>query len=132
MTPISSRLALSIVPCYIWNVRRDTTRYYHCSPTPGLRGLKPGTPQYFGKPYLVYMTTSLPMALFYGIQNFEYTYGYRKTGQLYFAEYFPDTLQTLYAGKSASLYLYAPENATSTFHHVPSAYWSGDRFLPLP
>jgi len=60
------------------------------------------------------MTTSLPMALFYGIRNFEYTYGYHKTGQLYFAEYFPDALQTLYARKSASLYLCAPENATPT------------------
>ena len=54
------------------------------------------------------------MALFYGIRNFEYTYGYRKTGQLYFVEYFPDTLETLYAGKSAGLYLCAPENAPST------------------
>ena len=51
------------------------------------------------------MTKSLPMALFYGIRNFEYAYGYRKTGQIYFAEYFPDALETLYAVKTASLYL---------------------------
>lgn len=88
--------------------------YYHCSPTPGLRRLEPGTPRHFDKPSYVYMTTSLPMALFYGIRNFEYTYGYRKTGQLYYAEYFPDALRELYAGKSASLYLCAPGAVTTT------------------
>lgn len=88
--------------------------YYHCSPTAGLHRLEPGTPRHFDKPSYVYMTTSLPMALFYGIRNFEYTYGYRKTGQLYYAEYFPDALRALYAGKSASLYLCAPEITAST------------------
>ena len=33
-----------------------------------------------------------------GYHNLAHTYGYRKTGRFYFAEYFPDALQTLYAG----------------------------------
>ncbi len=32
---------------------------YHCSPTPGLKTLRPGVTQYFGKP----RAAGLPMAL---------------------------------------------------------------------
>ena len=78
--------------------------YYHCSPVSGLTELLPHKPQHFDKDALVYMTTSLPMALMYGIRNFEYTYGYTKDGQIYYEEYFPDALRILYGGKSASLY----------------------------
>lgn len=60
------------------------------------------------------MTTSLPMALFYSIRNFEYTYGYTKDGQIYYEEYFPDALRILYAGKSAHLYICAPEDTQPT------------------
>ncbi len=74
--------------------------YYHCSPTPGITLLKP---QRF-----VYLTTSLPMSLMYGIKNFEYSYGYTRDGQIYFEEYFPDALRSLYGGKKASLYICAP------------------------
>ena len=83
--------------------------YYHCSPISGLVKLEPGKPEAFDKPARVYMTTLLPMALMYSVRNFEYTYGYTKTGQIYYEEYFPDALETLYRGKSASLYLCAPE-----------------------
>ena len=88
--------------------------YYHCSPTPGLTILQPRTPEHFQKPGGVYLTTSLPMALFYGIRHFEYTYGYTKAGQLYFEEYFPNALAELYRGKSASLYLCEPTAVEAT------------------
>lgn len=83
--------------------------YYHCSPVSGLTELLPHRPQHFDKDALVYMTTSLPMALMYGIRNFEYAYGYTKDGRIYYEEYFPDALRILYAGKSASLYECAPQ-----------------------
>ena len=87
---------------------------YHCSPTPGLTMLEPRKPESFEKPAAVYLTTSLPMALMYGIRNYEYTYGYTKEGQIYFSEYFPNALKILYQGKSASLYQCAPENTEPT------------------
>ncbi len=88
--------------------------HYHCSPTSGIRILEPKTPSSFEKPQGVYLTTLLPMALMYGIQNYEYTYGYTKEGQIYLDEYFKDALSVLYKGKSASLYLCAPESTAST------------------
>lgn len=88
--------------------------YYHCSPTSGLTVLEPRNPKSFEKPAMVYMTTLLPMALMYSVQNYEYTYGYTKEGQIYFEEYFPNALETLYRGKSASLYLCDPENTENT------------------
>ncbi len=88
--------------------------YYHCSPAPGLQILEPRKPKAFAKPKGVYLTTSLPMALMYGIRNYEYTYGYTKAGQIYLEEYFPDALRILYRGKSASLYLCAPERTVPT------------------
>lgn len=88
--------------------------YYHCSPTPGLTVLQPRKPEVFQKPAYVYMTTSLPMALMYGVRNFEYTYGYTKAGQIYLEEYFPNALELLYRGRAASLYLCAPEKTACT------------------
>lgn len=88
--------------------------YYHCSPTAGLTVLEPRKPESFEKPAHVYMTTSLPMALMYGIRNFEYTYGYTREGQIYFEEYFPNALEVLYRGKSASLYLCDPRQTSAT------------------
>lgn len=82
--------------------------YYHCSPTGGLTVLQPRKPAFSEKPERVYMTTLLPMALIYGVQNYEYTYGYTKEGQIFLDEYFPDALEVLYRGKSASLYECAP------------------------
>lgn len=88
--------------------------YYHCSPTGGLTILKPQKPKIFEKPPAVYMTTLLPMALMYGIRNYEYSYGYTKSGQIYFDEYFPDALKILYLGKRASLYLCDPKSTSLT------------------
>ena len=88
--------------------------YYHCSPTVGLKTLEPRKPDSFQKPKCVYMTTLLPMALMYGVRNFEYTYGYTKEGQIHFDEYFPNALEILYRGKSASLYRCAPGNVNTT------------------
>ncbi len=88
--------------------------YYHCSPTAGLKILEPRKPVAFEKPPRVYLTTLLPMALMYAVRNYEYTYGYTKEGQIYFEEYFPDELEILYRGKSASLYICDPENIEST------------------
>lgn len=89
-------------------------KYYHCSPVHGLKVLKPGIPTNFDKPARVYLTTLLPMALMYGVRNFEYTYGYTKNGQIYYEEYFPNALKILYEGKSASLYICTPDSAETT------------------
>ena len=59
------------------------------------------------------MTTLLPMALMYSIQNYEYTYGYRE-GQIHLDEYFPNALEILYRGKCASLYICRPEQTETT------------------
>ncbi len=87
--------------------------FYHCSPISGLTHLEPRKPVSFDKPARVYMTTLLPMALMYSIRNYEYTYGYRD-GQIHFDEYFPGELELLYRGKSASLYVCAPEHTETT------------------
>ena len=88
--------------------------YYHCSPCSGLTVLKPKKPMRFDKPTRVYLTTLLPMALMYAVKNYEYTYGYNKDGKIYFYESFPNALEILYRGKSASLYLCAPESTSPT------------------
>lgn len=88
--------------------------YYHCSPTSGLTMLEPREPELFGKPARVYLTTLLPMALMYTVRNYEYSYGYTNEGQIYFDEYFPNALEILYRGKSASLYLCNPESTEPT------------------
>lgn len=88
--------------------------YYHCSPTAGLKVLEPRKPESFEKPARVYLTTLLPMALMYSVRNYEYTYGYTREGQIYLEEYFPNALEILYRGKSASLYVCDPENTEPT------------------
>lgn len=98
--------------------------YYHCSPTHGLKMLEPGVPRSFDKPAGVYLTTSLPMALMYGVRNFEYTYGYTREGQIYYEEYFPGALETLYRGKTASLYICAPKEVANTA--IPNEAVSSD------
>lgn len=101
--------------------------YYHCSPTPGLTMLQPGQPAFSEKPRSVYLTTLLPMALMYGVRNYEYTYGYTKDGQIYFEEYFPNALEILYSGKRASLYVCDPKETTAT--KIPNEAVSAD---PVP
>ena len=59
---------------------------YHCSPTAGLKILQPSVTKYFGKPRQVCLTASVPMALFYGVKHFEYTYGYTREGKIYYEE----------------------------------------------
>lgn len=98
--------------------------YYHCSPVGGLKLLEPRKPEAFHKPARVYMTTLLPMALMYGIQNYEYTYGYTKEGQIYLEEYFPDALDVLYRGKTASLYQCSPGTVETTA--IPNEAVSAD------
>lgn len=88
--------------------------FYHCSPVSGLTVIQPGKPRTFDKPAKVYMTTLLPMALMYSVKNYEYTYGYTKEGIIYLSEYFPNALEILYRGKSASVYLCDPECTEST------------------
>ena len=90
-----------------------TVTFYHCSPVSGLKVLEPRKPESFDKPARVYMTTLLPMALMYSIRNYEYTYGYMD-GQIHLDEYFPNALEILYRGKSASLYLCDPASTEST------------------
>ena len=68
---------------------------YHASPTAGLTVLRPSVTEFFGKPKQVCLTALKPMALLYGVRHFEYTYGYRKDGGLYYQEYFPGALEEL-------------------------------------
>lgn len=82
--------------------------YYHGSPTGGLTMLRPGKPDHFDKPRGVYLTSLYPMALQYGIRNFEYTYGYTRDKRLYFEEYFPNALEELYGGKRGVVYVCSP------------------------
>ncbi len=82
----------------------DSQLLYHCSPVSGLRELRPSVTKYFGKPRQVCLTASLPMALMYGVKHFEYAYGYTRDRQIYYEEYFPNALEEIYGGKSASLY----------------------------
>lgn len=77
---------------------------YHASPTSGLRELRPSVTKYFGKSKQVCVTSCLPMALMYGVKHFEYAYGYAKDKRIFYEEYFPNALQEIYGGKSASLY----------------------------
>ena len=77
---------------------------YHCSPTGGITVLEPLNTKFSEKPRQVCLTASLPMALMYGVRNYEYTYGYTKEGRIYYQEYFPDAAELLYGGKSAWLY----------------------------
>ena len=102
--------------------------YYHCSPTAGITVLEPRKPETFDKPARVYLTTLLPMALLYSIRNYEYTYGYTKEGQIYLDEYFPNALEELYRGKSASLYICAPESVKPT--EIPNEAVS-ERAVPV-
>ena len=102
--------------------------YYHCSPVSGIKCLEPQIPKLFDKPARVYMATLLPMALMYGVQNYEYTYGYTKEKKLIFEEYFPDELAVLYKGKSASLYVCQPESVETT--RIPNEAVS-DRPVPV-
>ena len=88
--------------------------YYHCSPVRGIKLLGPRKPRSFDKPARVYMTMLLPMALLYGVQNWEYTYGYTKEKEIYFEEYFPNELEVLYKDKSASLYICQPDSVETT------------------
>ena len=88
--------------------------YYHCSPTAGIKLLEPRSPMLFTKPSGVYMTTLMPMALMYGVQNYEYTYGYTPEKLIRFEEYFPNELEVVYKGKSASLYICQPETVETT------------------
>ena len=102
--------------------------YYHCSPVSGIKLLEPKSPRLFDKPAKVYMTTLYPMVLMYGIQNYEYTYGYTKEKKIIFEEYFPNELETLYKGKSASLYICQPETVEAT--RIPNEAVS-DRPVPV-
>ena len=87
---------------------------YHCSPTAGLKVLEPRTPAFNNKPQAVYLAELYPMALLYGIHNFEYAYGYDKEKRIYYSEYFPGALKELYGGKSACVYLCAPKTTETT------------------
>lgn len=96
--------------------------FYHGSPVGGLTELKPSATKHFGKPKQVCMTSLRVMALLYLIDNFEYTYGYDKTGQIYYEEYYPNSLQKLYQGKSG--YLYVCETGEYDGTEIPNEYVS--------
>lgn len=101
---------------------------YHCSPTAGIRVLRPSETAWFGKPRQVCLTSLLPMALLYGVRHFEYTYGYTRDGRIYFEEYYEDALGQIYGGQRASLYLCA-ESADFSATAIPNEYVSN---APVP
>lgn len=94
---------------------------YHASPVSGLRELRPSVTQYFGKPRQVCLASCLPMALLYGVDHFEYTYGYTREGRICYEEYFPNALREVYGGKSASLYRCAWREDMETTQ-IPNEY----------
>lgn len=83
--------------------------YYHCSATSNIKILEPNITKNFGGEKVVYMTSLKAMALFYGINHFEYTYGYwfegGKAKKIYYLEHFDNALEELYKGKKAYLYI---------------------------
>lgn len=104
-------------------------KLYHCSPTSGLQVLEPNVTRYFGKPRQVCLAASLPMALFYGVKHFEYTYGYTREEVLYYEEYYLEALEEIYRGRSAFLYVCtAGEDMSRTA--IPNEYVT-DRPVPV-
>ena len=101
---------------------------YHASPVKGLRELRPSVTQYFGKPRQVCLTACLPMALMYGVKHFEYAYGYTRDREIYYEEYFPNALEEIYGGRSASLYRCAWREDMETTA-IPNEYVTPD---PVP
>ena len=97
-------------------------KFYHGSPVGGLTELQPSEARQFGKPRQVCMSALRAMALLYLIDNFEYTYGYDKSGRIYYEEYFPDSLEKLYGGKSGYLYECAAGEYQTT--KIPNEYVS--------
>ncbi len=99
---------------------------FHCSTISGITELKPRVSKRFGGEKVVYLTSSLPMALMYAIRYFEYTYGYHwiddKPAGIYYLEYFPNALKELYGGKTA--YLYVCENGDYETTQKPNEYIS--------
>lgn len=111
-------------------------KLYHASPTAGLTVLRPSVTEYFGKPRQVCLTTLKPMALLYGIRHFEYTYGFTKNREIYYEEYFPDALETLYRGRRASLYRCAWREGMEPTE-IPNEYVSAEEVaveeeIPVP
>lgn len=100
-------------------------KLYHCSPKHGIQTLLPNTARYFDKPRQVCLTSLYAMALMYAVKNFEYTYGYSKSGNIYYMEHFPHALAALYAGKSASLYVCEHKKWFETTP-IPNEYTSQD------
>ena len=74
----------------------DKITFYHGTPVGGLKVLTAKKPENFDKEKRVYLTSLYPMALIYGVKNFEYTYGYTIGGEIYFDEYFEGAFEKLY------------------------------------
>lgn len=100
--------------------------FYHCSTRPGVKTLKPHISKIFGGEKVIYMTSLLPMALMYGINHFEYTYGYHwidgRPAGIYYSEYFPNALEELYGGERG--YLYTCEEGDFLTTEKPNEYIS--------
>lgn len=94
---------------------------YHASPVSRLGELRPSVTRYFDKPRQVCLTSCLPMALLYGVDHFEYPYGYTREGRICYEEYFPNALREVYGGKSASLYRCAWREDMETTQ-IPNEY----------
>lgn len=92
--------------------------YYHCSPVSGLKSLQPNQSLCFEEKHAVHLTTLLPMALIYGIRDFEYAYRFHFEGGkprgMYYDEAYPGALIKLYKGKGGFLYVCADGDCQTT------------------
>ena len=102
----------------------DKITFYHGTPVGGLKVLTAKKPENFDKEKRVYLTSLYPMALIYGVKNFEYTYGYTKDGEIYLDEYFEGAFEKLYAKKSAYVYVCAPKKVEKG--KIPNEFLSND------
>lgn len=93
---------------------RENLTYYHGSPVAGLTELKPALSEH-GKPYIYFATDPL-VALLYAVKPVPkpfsyYPYGF-EDGIVVYSDYFENSFETLYKGKTG--YLYECDNIVNT------------------
>ena len=121
-------------------------QYYHGTCTPGISVLEARSLLHDTKEKVVYLTDSIPYALFYiwdavhNDCNAKHVTGWMKDGIAYYEEQFPDQLKTFYQGISGYLYgisdnesIQSVGNRTNMFYclgnvavaetiHIPDVY----------
>lgn len=77
---------------------------YHSSPTPNIKVLTP-RPSTHGKPY-VYAIDNIVTSLLFGVKNddFDFSVSTDEDGKPIITECYPNAMETIYSGKSCSVY----------------------------